>query len=250
MQLRKIIFMITSIVLWGSITTCGFISYAEELQPVDAPEATIVEPQVVEEESVKEDFIYKEIELLTYETIGEFTITAYCPCSKCCGRNTGITASGTEAQEGMTVAADIDVLPFGTKISIDGIGERVVEDIPADFIVEKYDGKIIDLYFDSHQDALEFGKQSLTVSREVTKIVSNELKIHLSSENVIYFITLANEFEEDLDIVDGHNVIDAKSTIGVCSLDLQKEFILRINTEDETVIQDFNSIFQFVAVQE
>lgn len=248
MQLRKVIFMITSIVLWGSITTCGFISYAEELQPVDVPEVTIVESQVSEEENVEEEFIYKEIEILTYETMGEFTITAYCPCSKCCGRNTGITASGTEAQEGVTVAADIDVLPFGTKISIDGIGERVVEDTPADFIVEKYDGKIIDLYFDSHQDALEFGKQSLTISKEVTKIVSNELKIHLSSENIIYFITLANEFEEDIDIVDGHNVIDAKSTIGVCSLDLQKEFMLRINTEDETVIKEFNNIFNFVAV--
>ena len=40
----------------------------------------------------------------------------------------GITRSGTTVEEGRTVAADWDILPEGTKVYIDGIGERIVED--------------------------------------------------------------------------------------------------------------------------
>ena len=54
-----------------------------------------------------------------------YTIYAYCPCSQCCGKETGITASGTKATEGRTVAAD---LPFGTVVHIEGLGEYIVED--------------------------------------------------------------------------------------------------------------------------
>jgi len=82
-----------------------------------------------------------------------YTVFAYCPCAKCCGRKTGITASGTVATEGRTVASD---LPFGTKVHIEGIGRRVVED-------RGVSGKVIDLYCDSHSDALKFGRKELKV---------------------------------------------------------------------------------------
>ena len=55
------------------------------------------------------------------EYLGEYTIYAYCPCVKCCGKTNGVTASGTIATEGKTVAS---TLPFGTKVYIGGIGER------------------------------------------------------------------------------------------------------------------------------
>lgn len=45
---------------------------------------------------------------------------------ECCGSLDGITASGTHAEVGRTVACN--TLPFGTVVWIDGIGERVVED--------------------------------------------------------------------------------------------------------------------------
>lgn len=249
MQLRKVILLITSMGLWGSITAAGFISYAAELTPIEVPEVTIVE---VEEQIPEREFVYKEIEITTYESIGEFTITAYCPCSKCCGKETGITASGTQAQEGTTVAADINVLPFGTKISIDGVGERIVEDTPADYIVKKYDSRIIDLYFESHQDALEFGKQTIQVSKEIVETVSNELHniAFYNSRDINNFITVTNEFDEDIDVVDGHVIIDAKSLVGLCSLDLNKAFTLRIHTDDEEVIKEFNRLFRFYVVQE
>ena len=102
---------------------------------------------------------------LTY--IGEFVVTAYCPCEICCGKwsdpDNPLTASGAPAIEGVTVGADWDTLPPGTVIYIEGVGQRTVQDKPAGWIVEKYGGHILDLYFAEHQDALEFGKQELKV---------------------------------------------------------------------------------------
>ncbi len=102
--------------------------------------------------------------------IGQFTVTAYCSCEICCGkwankRPNGIiyTASGAEAKNGETVGAAWDVLPVGTRIEIDGLGERIVQDKPADWIVERYEGRILDVYFGSHEAALEYGKHTVDV---------------------------------------------------------------------------------------
>lgn len=100
------------------------------------------------------------------ESIGDFIITAYCSCPVCCGEwssDNPITASGAAAEEGITVAADWDTLPAGTEIEIEGLGTYIVQDKPAEWIVEKYDGKIIDIYFEDHKDALNFGKQEMKV---------------------------------------------------------------------------------------
>ena len=60
-------------------------------------------------------------------SIGTYKITGYDPyCSHCCGKSNGITASGTQAAAGRTVA--MSGMPFGTKIYIEGLGYYVVED--------------------------------------------------------------------------------------------------------------------------
>jgi 3D (Asp-Asp-Asp) domain-containing protein len=88
------------------------------------------------------------------------TVTAYCPCKKCCGPNAkGITASGKKAVEGITIAASRSI-PFGTKINIPGLGVRVVQDR----LAKKYDDRI-DVFFNDHEKALKFGKKILTVTR-------------------------------------------------------------------------------------
>ena len=99
--------------------------------------------------------------------------TAYCPCRECCSwkRNwlgqavissgpnkgkakaVGITASGTKARYG-TIAADTSIFPFGTVIYIPGYGYGVVEDRGGDI-----KGYHIDLYYSSHQTALEWGRE-------------------------------------------------------------------------------------------
>ena len=81
-----------------------------------------------------------------------FTVTAYCPCEKCCGAYAnGYTATGAKATQGVTIAADPDVLPMGTEIELDG-HTYTVQDTGGAIA-----GNRLDLYFDSHEDALRWG---------------------------------------------------------------------------------------------
>ena len=92
------------------------------------------------------------------------TLTAYCPCVKCCGKSDGITASGTQATAGRTVAVDTRLIPYGTEISIDG-KTYIAEDCGG-----KVKGYTIDVFFDSHEEALNFGRQTKIV--KIYKTVS------------------------------------------------------------------------------
>jgi len=85
------------------------------------------------------------------------TLTAYCPCKRCCGKTDGITASGTQATAGRTVAVDNSIIPYGTEIIIDG-HSYIAEDCGA-----AVKGYTIDIFFDTHEEALSFGKQTKTV---------------------------------------------------------------------------------------
>jgi len=129
------------------------IFYTPKVQETE-PSVIPIENLIIEEAAMTE--------------LGEYTIAAYCPCETCCGiwaknRPNGIVygAAGIELQEGHSVAAP--GLPFGTILYIEGLGEYVVEDRPASWVAEKYDSKIINIYFLSHDDALEFGLQHRTV---------------------------------------------------------------------------------------
>jgi 3D (Asp-Asp-Asp) domain-containing protein len=90
---------------------------------------------------------------------GEFEITYYDSCYKCCGKTNGITASGAKVQEGVTVAADTSVFPMGSKIYIEGIGWRTVQDRGG-----AIKGKRIDIYIpDCHNSPMPYNKQKLNV---------------------------------------------------------------------------------------
>lgn len=86
----------------------------------------------------------------------EVNATAYCPCVKCCGKTDGITATGTKATAGRTIAVDPDVIPYGTEVIING-HTYVAEDCGG--AINKND---IDIFFDTHEEALQFGRQVLT----------------------------------------------------------------------------------------
>lgn len=88
-------------------------------------------------------------------SLGTYSLTAYCSCSKCCGKWAGgKTASGTIPTQGRTVACNS--LPFGTKISING-NIYTVED------TGNMSDNVIDIYFNSHSEALQFGRQKAEV---------------------------------------------------------------------------------------
>lgn len=86
-----------------------------------------------------------------------YKITAYCSCSKCCGKSTGRTASGTKATAGRTVAAS-SKFAFGTKLNIGG-HIYTVEDRGG-----AIKGNRIDIYVNSHAAALQWGVKYLPVS--------------------------------------------------------------------------------------
>ncbi len=98
---------------------------------------------------------------------GNARVTAYCSCELCCGEwaknrpidpDTGeqivIGAAGRELHAGVSVAAPSSI-PLGTEIRIDGLNlpqdTYVVDDRLASWAVEKFDGCVIDIYFDSHE---------------------------------------------------------------------------------------------------
>lgn len=89
-----------------------------------------------------------------------FTVTAYCPCRKCCGRwSGGPTASGRMPVAGVTIAAPRRI-PLGTRLHLEGLGVRRVDDR----LAPRFDARI-DVYFPTHAQALRFGKRRLTVTQ-------------------------------------------------------------------------------------
>lgn len=103
----------------------------------------------------------------TLQDLGEYKITAYCPCAICCGkwakdRPGGIVygAYGIELVEGVSAAGPF---PSGTKLYIEGIGEYVVQDTTSEWVLEENDHKLVDIYFNKHQDAVEFGAKHKNV---------------------------------------------------------------------------------------
>ena len=70
----------------------------------------------VQEDVVAQENPWQDESPLKY--MGEFRITHYCPCVECCGKDDGITATGTVATEGRTIAVDPDVIPYGSRVAI------------------------------------------------------------------------------------------------------------------------------------
>lgn len=105
-----------------------------------------------------------------YESLGEYTLTAYCSCSYCSGGWGSKTAIGTTCKAGKTIAVDPKVIPYGTTVRING-KDYVAEDCGGGI-----KGKHIDIYFDSHSEALDFGKQKAEVFKKKPPILFSKLK--------------------------------------------------------------------------
>jgi 3D (Asp-Asp-Asp) domain-containing protein len=101
-----------------------------------------------------------EEDLLSGYSADEFEITAYDPSAASCGKwaKMGKTKTGTNPHKLRTVAVDPNIIPLGSLVYIDGVGWRIAEDTGR--LVK---GRIIDLFFDSYDEARDFGRQKVKV---------------------------------------------------------------------------------------
>ena len=91
-----------------------------------------------------------------YQYVGNYKITGYNPwCSHCCGKSDGVTASGTQAKVGRTIAAK--GFSFGTKLYIEGYGVYVVEDTGG------FASNTIDMAADSHEACYALTRSNVPV---------------------------------------------------------------------------------------
>ena len=121
-------------------------------------EGTIEEDKrTIETETDKEVDANQAVEPVS---LGNFKLTAYCSCSLCCGkwaynRPNGVVygAIGEELKEGYSIAVDPTVIPYRTEVIINGHTYKAQDCGGA------IKGNRIDVYFNDHQAALNFGVQ-------------------------------------------------------------------------------------------
>lgn len=101
--------------------------------------------------------------------LGEFKITAYCSCEACCnsfahnrpvdeyGNEIVYGSTGERLAEGVSIAVDPSVIPYGTEVIIDE-HTYIAQDTGG-----AINGNRIDVYMSDHQKALDFGVQYLNV---------------------------------------------------------------------------------------
>lgn len=135
--------------------TCQLLIYPEVKEEQEFIELDVVEPEEPQKPKLK--------------NLGEFVLTAYCSCEKCCGKwalNRPLDengeqivygASGARLIEGISVAVDPDVIPYGTELYIDG-NLYIAHDCGG-----AVKGNHLDVYFATHEEAWNFGKQTAEV---------------------------------------------------------------------------------------
>ena len=131
----------------------------ENPAPPTAPAAFEAEAQ--EPGQVNQD------EELPLSYLGEFRITHYCACKECCGKDEsdpwyGITATGTVATEGRTIAVDPDVIPYGSRVAVFCDDGRIVEYVAED-CGGAVDGLEVDVFIADHDRAWNLGVKSGSV---------------------------------------------------------------------------------------
>lgn len=85
--------------------------------------------------------------------MGEFKLTAYCPCRKCSDNWGRQTYSGKTAEAGRTIAVDRSVINIGSKVKI---GKHIYT---AEDTGGKVDGDHIDIFFDTHEEVEAFANR-------------------------------------------------------------------------------------------
>ena len=131
------------------------LQHVETVRDHAVQELGVLSARVSKEQQARKEQAAAYEALGDWEYLGEFTITAYCPCEDCCGRwADGVTASGLPAGPGI-VAVDRSVIPLGSTVVING--QRY---LAADTGVT---GNRVDICMTSHEDTVEHGVRTAEV---------------------------------------------------------------------------------------
>lgn len=82
--------------------------------------------------------------------LGEFTCVAY--------SGDDITSTGVKPVVGRTIAVDPKVIPYGSKVYIEGIGTRIAKDCGGGI-----KGRMIDIYMSNNNECIQHGRRKLKV---------------------------------------------------------------------------------------
>lgn len=168
---KDIIYIIVAFLMTIMICVIAFEDLDGEISAREI-ESSITEAPVVTSETTTEVMTEarttEEATSVTRVHLGEFRITAYCSCAECCGiwaskRPNGIVygASGEELIANYSIAVDPEVIPYGTKVYFND-NEYIAHDCGGAIKENR-----IDLYFNSHREAIEWGVQYHEVYMEV-----------------------------------------------------------------------------------
>ena len=159
-----------------------------QMKPLTAIELDIVE--LVQTNSENIDIIEGSGEVLyVWVSLGYYTLLAYCPCVICCGIWSAehpsrigtdfvqLTASGTIPTAGRTIAVNPLIIPYGTQVKIDG-HVYIAEDTGT---VPRR-SRVIDIFHDCHDEAIQFGRQRAEV---FVKSVINNLNGELYEKTIL-----------------------------------------------------------------
>ena len=96
-----------------------------------------------------------------WETV-TMRVTAYCACKRCCGKFAdGKTANGHEIQHNDAFVAADKMYPFGTEVIVPGYNnDQPVTVLDRGRVIR---GNRLDVFFDSHKTAREWGVKYLEV---------------------------------------------------------------------------------------
>lgn len=111
-----------------------------ELHEKESSLKSDIEQHKAEIEKIKSRKIY----------LGVFEATAYC-----CGTR---TATGTVPTANRTIAVDPRVIPYGSKVEIEGYGTYIAEDCGG-----AVKGNIVDIYIPGYNNCIQFGRRKVKV---------------------------------------------------------------------------------------
>lgn len=164
---KEELFFYLTVAVWAVFCVWCLYHGLQKQVPVYEPVEEVVEPIVVEiipEEPQEEE---PNLDLVKMPSVVNATLTHYCICKKCCGKEPdhpayGITASGRKAEPYLSVAVDPFLIPLGSTVYID-YGDGEIKEYRADDTGSGVAGAHLDLCVSSHAEALELGVKTVKV---------------------------------------------------------------------------------------